>query len=211
MKVIGYGRVSTGDQAEKGTSLEAQHGAVDAEAARRGWDVQWLADEGVSGKSIDRPRMNAALALLAAGEAEALVATKVDRLSRSVQDFAGLVATAKRQGWNMVVLDLGMDMTTPWGKALASTAAVFAELERDLIGQRTREALAVKKAQGVRIGRPRTTPDDVVARVVRERMAGSTLRAIADGLDADGVPTAQGGKRWQPGTIKALLAREAIC
>lgn len=210
MKVIGYGRVSTTEQAERGAGLDAQREAVRAEAARRGWDLAWLADEGVSGKSMDRPRMTAALALLAAGEAQALVATKVDRLSRSVQDFAGLVATAKRERWNLIVLDLGMDMTTPWGKALANTAAVFAELERDLISQRTREALAVRRSQGVRIGRPRSTPEDVVARVVRERAHGATLRAIADRLNDDAVPTAQGGKRWMAGTVKALLAREGV-
>ncbi len=204
MRVIGYGRCSTDGQ---DTSLDVQERAVLAEATRRGWTVTWLSDRGISGASANRPALRAALALLEAGEADALVATKVDRLSRSTGDFADLLATAQRQGWNVVVLDLGMDLSTPMGRAMSQMAAVFAELERNLIGQRTREALAVRRTQGVLLGRRATTPVDVVARVCRERANGATLQRIADGLNADGVPTAQGGASWKPGTIAALVKR----
>lgn len=131
MRVIGYGRCSTGGQ---DASLDVQHRSVMAEAERRGWTVTWLSDKGISGASANRPSLRAALALLEAGEADALVSTKVDRLSRSTEDFADLLATAQRQGWNVVVLDLGMDLSTPMGRAMSQMAAVFAELERNLIG-----------------------------------------------------------------------------
>jgi hypothetical protein len=89
---------------------------------------------------------------------------------------------------------------------MASIRATFSELERRLIGQRTREALAIKRADGVRLGRPRTLSAQVVARVVREREAGGSLRAIASDLNTEGVPTAQGGVRWHASTVRAMLA-----
>ena len=74
------------------------------------------------------------------------------------------------------------------------------------MSQRTKDALAVKRAQGVRLGRPSTLPPEVVERIVRERREGSSLSAIADGLVADGVSTAQGGATWWPATIRKVLA-----
>ena len=105
---------------------------------------------------------------------------------------------------------MAVDTTTPQGAAMAQVLAVFAELERRLIGQRTRDALAVKKAQGVRLGRPPVLPAEVVARVIAERKAGAGWSTIARGLDADSVPTAQGGARWYPATVRAVaLAHRA--
>lgn len=77
-------------------------------------------------------------------------------------------------------------------------------LERKLIGQRTRDALAVKRAQGVRLGRPSTLPREVVARIVVEHQGGVSWSAIARGLNADTVPTAQGGARWYPATVRTV-------
>jgi DNA invertase Pin-like site-specific DNA recombinase len=99
--------------------------------------------------------------MLADGSASVLVVTKLDRLSRSVIDFAALLALAERQGWALVVLDLGLDLTTPNGKFVASVMASVAQLERDLIGERTRQALAVKREQGIKLGRPSSVPADV--------------------------------------------------
>jgi DNA invertase Pin-like site-specific DNA recombinase len=90
---------------------------------------------------------------------------------------------------------------------MANVLATFAQFERRLISQRTREALAVKKSQGVRLGRPTTMPKKVVNRIRRERAAGKTFAEIADRLNADGVPTAQGGRRWYPATVRYTLRR----
>jgi DNA invertase Pin-like site-specific DNA recombinase len=81
--------------------------------------------------------------------------------------------------------------------------ATFARFERRLIGQRTKEALAVKKAAGIRLGR---TPG-VVRRIHRQRARGASLRAIADNLNRDGVPTAQGGVQWYAPTVRHVLLR----
>jgi len=75
------------------------------------------------------------------------------------------------------------------------------------IGQRTREALAVKKASGVRLGRPPTVARPVVRRIQRQRARGESVRAIADSLNRDRVPTAQGGAQWYAATVRGILAR----
>ncbi len=207
MKVVGYVRVSTAEQASSGAGLDAQRTVIAAEVERRGWElVRVEEDAGISGKSTDRrPALARAVAAVDSGEAEALVVAKLDRLSRSLLDFAGMMERSRKKGWALVALDSPVDTTTPAGEMMANVLASFAQYERRLIGQRTRDALAIKRDQGVRLGRPRTLSEDVRARIVAERAAGRSLRAIAAGLDVDGVPTAQGGARWYPSTVRAVL------
>jgi hypothetical protein len=100
--------------------------------------------------------------------------------SRCTEDFARLIRLSEEQGWRLIVTELGIDSRAPMGKAMAHMAVVFAELERDFIRMRTREALQVKRENGVTLGRPRSTPDDVVARIVRTwwpALCGSARRA----------------------------------
>jgi len=202
---VAYLRVSTEEQADSGLGLAAQESAIRAECARRGLDVVAVrTDAGVSGKSLDRPALAAALADLDAGQGDVLMVSKLDRLSRSVHDATGLMLRADKAGWGLVALDVAVDTTTPQGMAMAQMLSVFAELERRLIGERTKAALAVKKAQGVRLGRPRTVPDEVVERITSSRAAGLSWRAVADALNRDGVPTGQGGRQWYPGTARLV-------
>jgi DNA invertase Pin-like site-specific DNA recombinase len=155
-----------------------------------------------------RDGMTEALRLLKCGEVSALVVSKLDRLSRSVQDFAGLLALAGKQGWFVVALDLGVDTTTPSGRLVAHVLAAVAEWERDVIRQRTRDALAERKAAGVKLGRDRMTPPDVVKRIVAGARVGMGHTDIARALDADNVPTPNGGARWYPSTVRRIAARE---
>lgn len=203
--VVAYLRVSTEEQAESGLGLAAQEAAIRAECEKRGIDLVALhADGGVSGKSLDRPALAAALADLDAGHGDVLMVSKLDRLSRSVHDASGLMLRAEKAGWGLVALDLAVDTTTASGKAMAQMMSVFAELERRLIGERTKAALAVKRSQGVRLGRPRLLPDEVVDRIRFARSHGRTWASIADELNAARVPTAQGGRQWYPGTVRAV-------
>jgi DNA invertase Pin-like site-specific DNA recombinase len=204
--VIAYSRVSTDEQAVSGLGLADQRAVIAHEASRRGWDdVVHLSDEGFSAKNLSRPAIAEALELLRTGQASTLVVSKLDRLSRSLLDFANLMQTAKRQGWELVVLDMAVDTTTPSGQLMASVMASFAEYERALIGARTSAALQQLKASGVRLGRPVSLEPAVRQRIVAERGSGRTLAAIAEGLIRDGVATARGGK-WYPSTVKAVLA-----
>ena len=206
MTVYGYLRVSTEEQANSGLGLDAQRAAIQGEAKRRGWQVEWTEDAGVSGRTINRPGMASILGSISAGDA--LVVAKLDRLSRSLLDFAGLMQKARAEGWAVVALDLGVDTTTPSGQLMAHVMASFAEYERAVISQRTRDALAAKRAQGHTLGRPpRELPAALVGRVLVARAAGRTLQAIADDLNAEGVPTPAGGRAWTNTTVRRVVLR----
>lgn len=200
MRIVGSTRVSTSDQ-----DVAAQRHAIEAAAAARGWEIIAIhEDRGASGGSMDgRPGLAACIESIETGEADALVVARLDRLSRSLLDFASLMERARRGGWAIVCLDLGVDTSTPSGEMLASVLASFAVFERRLIGQRTKDALAVKKSAGVRLGR-RPVPDEVRARIVSMRGTGKTLRAICDALNEEGVATAQGAMRWWPETVRGI-------
>ena len=204
--VVAYLRVSTDEQASSGLGLAAQRMAIEADADRRGLPVlAWFEDAGVSAKTLNRPALTAALADLANGQGSVLVVAKLDRLSRSVHDATGVMRLADTQGWALAALDLGIDMTTAAGAAMAGVAAVFAELERRLISDRTKAALAVKKAQGVKLGRPVTMDSATVELIHGLSADGLSLRAICARLTVDGVPSARGG-RWQANTVAKVLA-----
>lgn len=204
--VLAYLRVSTEEQSVSGLGLADQREVIAAEAARRGWsDVEYVSDEGFSAKNLSRPGIAGALDMLSRGEASVLVVSKLDRLSRSLLDFAMLMERARVEGWQLVVLDLALDTTTASGELMASVMACFAQYERRLIGARTSAALQQLKRQGKRLGRPRTLPAAVTDRIVSARAEGETLAAIADSLNRDSVATARGGARWYPSTVKAVL------
>jgi DNA invertase Pin-like site-specific DNA recombinase len=211
VKVAAYVRVSTREQAEDGHGLDAQRHEITRTAEARGWQVvAWCVDAGVSGGHLDRRAgWSQAVDLAESGQVDGIVATKIDRVSRSVADFAALVARAKDQRWNLVVLDIGLDLSTPTGEFVATIMCAAAQLERRMIGQRTKDGLAAAKAKGVQLGRPRSLPDDVAERVATLRASGATLAAIADLFNAEGVPTARGGSRWHPATVRAVLNRAA--
>lgn len=210
-RVVGYVRVSTDEQADSGAGLSAQRLALQQGTSVRGWQVvEVVEDAGLSAKNLKRPGLLRALAMVERGEAEVLMVAKLDRLSRSLLDFAALMEQSRRQGWSLVALDLGVDTSTPAGEMMANVLATFAQFERRLIGQRTKDALAVKRAEGVRLGRPRTLPADVVERIHGLRADGLSLMGIANELNRDGVPTAQGGAHWHPSTVRVvLLQRES--
>ena len=147
MTVYGYLRVSTSEQALTGHGLDAQRDTIQQVAHRRGWtEVAWHVDGGHSGKDLDRPAMRDLLAKIR--KDDVLVVAKLDRLSRSLVDFAGLMQQASRRGWSFVALDLGVDTTTATGRLVANVMASVSEWEREVIGQRTKEGMAIARAKG---------------------------------------------------------------
>lgn len=206
MRIIGYVRVSTGEQAESGAGLEAQREALHRACELRGMVlVRVIEDAGASGKTLSRPGLDEALGLIKSGVADGIMVSKLDRLSRSVVDFNNLLARARKEGWKVIVLDADVDTSTPMGEALANMVAVFAQLERRMIGQRTRDALAVKRSQGVVLGRPRVIPQAVRDFILQARLDGLSLAAVADELNEAGIPTAHDGKCWHASTIAGVL------
>jgi|NGEPerStandDraft_6_1074524.scaffolds.fasta_scaffold21518_5 DNA invertase Pin-like site-specific DNA recombinase len=211
LRVIFYTRVSSREQADSGLGLAAQEASLTYEAQRRGWEVvAVLTDAGASGGSTTkRPALAEALAKLDAGDADVIAVSKLDRLSRSVLDFAKIMVRAGKKGWGLVALDLGVDTTTPSGRLVANVMISVAEWERDVIGQRTSDALRAKQDQGFTLGRPQTLPDRVVSRIIALHESGLSLRKIASAMEADGTPTAQGGANWYGSTVRAVLTSQA--
>ena len=205
-RVLGYVRVSTDEQAASGAGVAAQRAALQAEGDRRGWAVEFIEDAGYSARSMKRPGLTDALGRLARGEADVLAVAKMDRLSRSLLDFAGIMATAQHEGWALCALDSPADLTTPSGEAMAGVMAVFAQLERRLISERTKAALAQRRAAGVRLGRERLVPLAVETRARELRASGLTQRAVGDALAAEGYPGPTGGT-WHPSTLHRMLGR----
>jgi DNA invertase Pin-like site-specific DNA recombinase len=122
-----------------------------------------------------------------------------------VVHLGSLLEQAEKEGWSLVLLDFDVDTSKPTGRLVAHVLAAVAEFERQRIRERTREALAQVKASGTRLGRPRQLPDEILTWVELNRNAGWTLRAIADDLNNERVPTAQGGSQWWPSTVAGVL------
>jgi DNA invertase Pin-like site-specific DNA recombinase len=199
--------VSSERQPQRGAGRERQ--ALAAACRRRGWrPLELVEDGGLAAHDRNRPGVEQALRVLERGEANALVAAKSERLSQALGELAALLESAQQQGWVLVALDCTAQTTAPpAAEASASVLATFAHCERRSISERTRAALALKRAQGVRLGRPPQMSQHAIERIRRERAAGRSLAAIADGLNADRIPTAQGGRRWYPGTVRYTLNR----
>ncbi len=210
MTVYAYTRVSTDEQAASGLGLLAQRDLLEREATARGWQLQHVVDEGVSGAKppSERPALGPVLERIS--RHDVLVVAKLDRLSRSVIDFASLMDRAYRQGWALVVLGL-VDTTTPTGEFMANVLASVAQLERRMIAERTSGALQAARAQGKRLGvGNRVLDPQLLQRIVNMHQAGEGLTAIANTLNAEGVPTSRGGSKWWPSTVKGALESDRL-
>lgn len=200
-RVLAYVRVSTTEQADSGLGLAAQRATIEgwARAHRvKADDLHWFTDGGVSGSTLLRPQMQALLGSLRPGDR--VVVAKLDRLSRSLLDFAELLQRSQQEGWGIVALDLGLDLSTPTGRLVAGVMASVAEWERATIGARTADALAQARKRG-RVPGPRSRlPRVVQDRLLAMRAAGLTFQQRADLLNVEDVPTVT-GLRWTTGTV----------
>ena len=204
--VVAYLRVSTAEQA---AGLDAQRETLSTEANARGWTPTYVTDRGVSGsvRPDNRPALGPALADLDA-RGGVLMVHRFDRVSRSLADLASLLDRAQRRGWTLLVTDAaGLDLSSPTGRMVAGVLGSVAAFERDLIRARTREALAARKAAGVRLGRPRQLAPAVAARIRARRSAGATLWAIAAELNAAGITTPT-GRAWTHATVRKVALQE---
>lgn len=208
-RIVTYFRVSTDEQGESGAGLAAQAAKVRDASRLKGWSVVDTCTDVASGKSTrKRPELARALSILAGGEADLLVVAKLDRLSRSMVDFAQLLARAHEEGWGIVALDLDVDTSTPNGELVANIIMSLAQWERRIISERTTDALAQVKARGTKLGRPKTI-DPATERLIKMLHAdGKAYSAIAKRLNQEGIPTAQGG-RWHASTVRLIVTRPA--
>ena len=217
--IVAYVRVSTNQQGRSGLGIEAQREALSRFAQSEGLDLAAEFVEVETGKGSDaldrRPQLAAALAKARALRCPVAV-SKLDRLSRDVHFISGLMTHRVP----FVVADLGPDVD-PF---VLHLFAALAEKERALISGRTKSALAAAKAKGVILGNPRIeaarsravaslqaeadrAASNVLPIIAEIRRSGATtLRAIAEALNARGVPTPRGG-RWHAMSVRNVLAR----
>ena len=220
MKAIGYIRVSTQGQAEDGVSLDAQEAKVRAWAELNGAEVVIFRDEGISGKRADnRPGLVAALDTV--GKGDALVCYSLSRLSRSTRDALAIADILTKKEADLVSLSEKIDTTTAAGKMVFRMLAVLSEFERDQISDRTRFALAHKRACGektggdvpfgYRLNAGHLVEDAAEQKAVRLildlRRKGYALRAICRELEAEGHRTKTGKLSWHPQVVKTIILR----
>lgn len=219
-RIISYIRVSTTQQGKSGLGIEAQREAIAQFAVAQGAEISGEYVEVETGKGADaldrRPKLSAALLQARKGKMPVVVA-KLCRLSRDVAFISGLMANRVP----FIVAELGAD-ADPF---MLHVYAALAEKERHLIADRTRAALAAKKAQGAALGN-KTNLADAQAKgiatnqshadahaanvlpIIRQIQASgaTTLRAVAEALNARGIQTARGGQ-WYAATVKNILER----
>lgn len=220
-RFIAYERVSTARQGASGLGLEAQRNSIDAFAASRTAEVIARFTEVESGRNPNRPELAKALHLSKITGATLIIA-KLDRLSRN----AAFLLTLRDSGVRFLAVDLpeANDLTV-------GIMALVAQAEREAISRRTKEALAVARARGVRLGNPNGAEalrragkgavalraavvgnanrhaQDLRAVVEDIRAEGAvSLRAIAAALNARGMMTRRGGQ-WQVSNVRNLLGR----
>ena len=222
-QALGYARVSTDEQAREGVSLEAQVARIRAYAQAKELELRdVLTDDGISGKTLERPALRELVQRCEQGEVGHVVVVKLDRITRSTRDLLALVDDlflARNIELHSVAESL--DTSTPHGRFVLTLFGGLAQMERELVGERTRSALAYKRqllqptshapygfrSDGAR-ARMRPLPDELatVRRILHHWRAGISYARIARELNADGVPTKLGG-RWHASTVRGIVLR----
>jgi len=187
MRLVAYVRVSTEEQAASGAGLEAQRDAIEAWCVAMGHEVvSWHVDAGSSAATLERPYLTEALARVMVGHgyedgepADGLVVFALDRLTRSVRDFAALLERFARADRALLSVRDSLDTSSPGGRLVGTIFAAVAQWEREVISERTKAALAVKRAQGVRLGAPEKLSGVQRRNVVKLKAAGVSVPDIA--------------------------------
>jgi DNA invertase Pin-like site-specific DNA recombinase len=222
-EAIAYVRVSSEEQADSGLGLEAQRQRVAAYCQMKDLHLSEIfEDPGIGGGKplASRPAGSKLLVAAKRGKSVVVVA-KLDRLFRSVADAANVIADFNKRGIELVAIAEGFDMSSPYGRAMAQMASVFAELERAMIPERTRSAMSVKRSRGERIsghapfgwdfGARGLLVEDaceqkIIARIRQLHAEGSSYRGIATRLNSEGILPKR-GRRWGHTTVKSILKR----
>lgn len=225
-RAIGYIRVSTDMQASEGLSLDAQQAAVEHYCAAQGLLLTKICKDVMSGGKDQRPGLQDALTCLERG-ADVLVVLKFDRLSRSIRHFCELYERYFKDGAKeLVAIRESIRLDSALGRALISILLVFAQMEREATGERTREAIRHIRQSGYHFGkvpfgkqsipapdnpRMRILIDDdaeqaVLAQLKAWAAEGVGITEMAQRLNAAGTKPPQ-GERWTKSLIYNLRLR----
>jgi site-specific DNA recombinase len=220
MKAIGYARVSTDKQADRGVSLEAQTQKIRAMIVVHSAELaDIIVEAGESAKSLNRPGVQRLLALVDSGEVNAVIVAKLDRLTRSVKDLCELLERFERRGVALISVAESLDTSSAAGRLVLNIMTAVSQWEREAIGERTRDALSHKRSRGERVGNiafgfrlgsdgVHVEPDEVeqeaLARICRLRDQ-CTLREIAEQLNEQGLRTRR-GSLWRHEYVARVIA-----
>ncbi len=231
MNAIGYIRCSTQEQADSGLGLTAQAERIRAYCTMKKLVlVEIIDDPGVSGGKplADREGGKQLLEAIKKRKADAVVMLRLDRMFRNAGDCLTTVEKWEKAGVALHVVDLGgnaIDTTSAAGRFMLVVLAGAAEMERNLIRERTKSALAVKRNNGQRTGSvpfgfdldddgttlvPNPAEQQTSQDIQSMRDNGLSFPKIAEALTAQGIPTKQGNGRWNQATIRSILKRKAI-
>lgn len=202
VKALGYVSVPPSEE-HQSAAFDAQLEAIDRYCEEQGWElVEVVRDvEPAAPMSAERRGLLYALEKIGRKEASCIIVSDLGRLSRSAADLGGIIERLERSDGRLVALDIGLDTATPDGYVAAKALASVSSLE----GERVRKGLAAASAGSTATVEPREI-EDVPAlkrRIVEMRESGMTLQAIADLLNAEGVPTLRGGAKWRPSSVQS--------
>lgn len=217
-QVVGYVRVSTEEQAESALGLEAQRERIRAYCLARGWELAGMVeDAGVSAATLSRPGMERVRTIMRRKLAHAVVALKLDRLTRSVSDLQELLEEAERSGVALVSVSETLDTGSAAGRLMVHVLGAIAQWERETIAERTTQALRVKRRRGERVSRHLALGQGTGERAEQEAHAMHTLRALllasaarpslrslAEALERRGC-VSRAGTRYTPSSISAAV------
>jgi len=226
-KAAGYIRVSTDEQAESRLSLQAQEQKIKTYALLHDIELSTIeTDSAISGKNLERPALKKLLELIESRQINAVIVSKLDRLSRSVMDTLRLLESFKKAKVAFHSIQEKIDTQTATGRFFLTITAAFAEMERGLVSERTTAALREKRRQGKRAGeipygydlkkdgqslKINPKEQEAIALMQRLRKKGRSLRYIAKLLVQRRHKTKKGGE-WRAQTIKMILqAQEKYC
>jgi site-specific DNA recombinase len=204
-RFVGYVRVSTKKQAEEGVSLDAQEVKLRAYVLALDLELVAIESDRQTAKNTDRAGLQRALAMLEDGKADGLLIPKLDRLTRKVADLGVLIERYFESRFVLLSMGDSIDTRTAGGRLVLNVIASVSQWEREVISERTKDALAHLRAIGG--GTPRLE-GPALARIAELHGEGLALRDIAETLTEEGVATLKGGK-WGPSTVSKVLARIA--
>jgi DNA invertase Pin-like site-specific DNA recombinase len=223
MKVIGYVRVSTKDQAKEGISLEAQEEKIRAYCVVKDWELLNIyKEEGISAKSLDRTEMQEVLKLVNEKKVDVVIVYKLDRLTRSVVDLNMLVKLFDSNGVSLVSLQESLDATTATGRLMMNLLASVSQWEREVIGERTKMAMKYLMDNKKIHSRPiygynitgkmlieNATEQKNIRTMDRLRRRGNSYWEIAKQMNTKEAVCKRGGK-WRASTVRGILTRSSL-
>jgi DNA invertase Pin-like site-specific DNA recombinase len=201
--LIGYIIVS----ADSGSGeVKRSSAVIEATCERSGWNLLEIVRDRDSGRTLERPGLGYALERIAAGHADGLVVSDLQRLSHSIVDLGALMVWFRDAHATLIAPDLDIDTSTPEGHQVAATLIALSTHNHERIASRTRIGLADMRANGRANGQPAVSDrPELMERIGTMRAANMTLHAIANQLNAENVPTLRGGTKWRPSSIQTAL------